>query len=103
DIDTDPASTGYLQVIGTHLFCGVYDSTTQSVRLCPDIGCGKNNAGFPLNPMEGWVHPLKHADMMMDGSTPILVGVNPCPNTKAGVGQILRVSLHDGSVSRLSA
>jgi hypothetical protein len=105
DIDTDSTSLTYLQVAHEHAFCGSFGPGTPPVNPCPYIGCGKDNAGFPLSPMVGWVYPLKHADMMMDGTTPILVGINGCDgigDESNRLGRILRVDLLTGAVWRLS-
>lgn len=77
DLDTDSTSLTYLRVAHEHPFCGTFGPNGRA-NPCPYIGCGLTNAGVPLDPMVGWVYPLKHPDMMMDGSTPILVGVNGC-------------------------
>lgn len=87
---------------------GVATPRVYPVGSGASVPCGRDNAapsGDPLSPADGWVHPLKHADMMMDGSTAILVGVNGCTDI-AGyadrVGRILRVDLTTGKVTTLS-
>lgn len=103
DLDTDPTSHAYLRVIHPHAFGG-------SAGAPAYIGCGRatgglDSTGVPLRPLAGWVYPLKHPDMMMDGSIPILVGVNGCGSIgdeSDRLGRILRVDLLTGAVSRLS-
>jgi hypothetical protein len=71
------------------------------------VPCGLDNAGIHLSPANGWVHPLKHADMMLAAGAPILVGVNGCSSSITGyasqVGRILRVDLTSGKVTTLSS
>jgi len=127
DLDTDSTSLTYLRVAHAHAFGGTEDpplpidtdppsrgarvhAPRTSTAPAPYIGCGRatgglDSTGVPLNPRAGWVYPLKHADMMMDGTTPILVGVNGCGgigDESDRVGRILRVDLLTGAVSRLS-
>jgi hypothetical protein len=73
------------------------------------IGCSQDASGTyhdtNKSTYKGWVHPLKHADMMMDGSTAILVGANGCTGSAGEpdkVGHVLRVDLTTGKVWRLS-
>jgi hypothetical protein len=127
DLDTDSTSATYLRVAHAHAFGATADPSTgigtdptsriarvhvprSSADPAPYIGCGRatgglDSTGVPLSPLAGWIYPLKHADMMMDGKTPIIVGVNGCGGVGGEsdrLGRILRVDLLTGAVSRLS-
>jgi hypothetical protein len=80
---------------------------TISLRTIPNNPlCGLHTNLTPLLGSEGWVGPLKHPDMTMDGSTAVLVGINKCSSTiieaPGNWGRILRVNLTDGAKTKLS-
>ena len=53
--------------------------------------------------LDGWVYPLKHADMMLDpfdGNEDVLVGGRACPGS--ALGHVVKVRLRDGLVTSLT-
>ena len=52
---------------------------------------------------DGWIFPLKHADMTLDpsdGNADVLVGGRSCPGSK--LGRVVKVRLRDGKVTALT-
>jgi hypothetical protein len=52
---------------------------------------------------DGWIFPLKHADMALDpsdGNADVLVGGRSCPGST--IGRVVKVRLSDGKVTALS-
>jgi hypothetical protein len=49
---------------------------------------------------DGYVFPLKHADMALDGDDDVLVGGRSCAGAK--VGRVVKVRLRDGRVTPLT-
>ena len=62
------------------------------------LRCGS----FAARP-NGWVFPLKHADMALDpfdGNEDVLIGGRACPGSR--IGRVVKVRLRDGKVTALS-
>jgi len=62
------------------------------------LRCGS----FAARP-NGWVFPLKHADMALDpfdGNEDVLIGGRACPGSK--IGHVVKVRLRDGKVTALT-
>ncbi len=79
------------------------DSNTLAIRphLMADaaLRCGS----FSARP-NGWIFPLKHADMALDpfdGDADVIVGGRSCPGSS--LGHVVKVRLRDGAVTALTA
>src|SRR5205814_2097809 len=103
DLDTDSTSATYLQVKYPHPFCGTFSTGNVTVPVCPPVGCAIDSLGRPLDPSVGWVHPLKHPDMMRDGTSSVLVGINTCSGETNQLGRILKVDLYTGALTSLTS
>ena len=87
----------------------MFDFNQESLTFAPHpmttpVACGKRQSDslLPLA-SDGWVHPLKHADMtILGGGVPVLIGINGCPNTANALGRVRRVRLDTGEVLTLS-
>lgn len=88
----------------------VFDFNQESLAFTPHpmttpVACGRrySDSGLPLA-NDGWVHPLKHADMtILGGGVPVLIGINTCRNPSPDdLGRVRRVRLDTGEVLTLS-
>ena len=82
----------------------IYDVDPQTLALSPHVmsGSAMRCGSFATRP-NGWVFPLKHADLTTDpsdGGEDVLVGGRACPG--ASIGRVVKVRLRDGAVTALT-
>lgn len=72
------------------------------IRPHPMAGAALRCGSFASRP-NGWVFPLKHADLAsdpFDGNEDVLIGGRSCPGSR--LGRVLKVRLRDGLVTELT-
>lgn len=76
--------------------------TALVIRPHPMAGTSLRCGSFAARP-NGWVFPLKHADMArdpFDNGEDVLIGGRACPGSR--LGRVLKVRLRDGKVTELT-
>ena len=76
--------------------------TALVIRPHPMAGTSLRCGSFAARP-NGWVFPLKHADMALDPfdhDEDVLIGGRACPGSR--LGRVLKVRLRDGKVTELT-
>ena len=81
----------------------IYEVDSALVIRPHDMDAGALRCGsFAARP-NGWVFPLKHADMALDpfdGNEDVLIGGRACPGSR--IGRVVKVRLRDGKVTPLT-
>jgi len=75
-----------------------------TLALAPHtMSAGATRCGSFQGRTDGWIFPLKHADMArdpFDGNEDVIVGGRSCPGNK--LGRVVKVRLRDGKVTALT-
>jgi hypothetical protein len=76
----------------------------QTLALRPHaMAAASSRCGPVAARIDGWIFPLKHADMALDpfdGNRDVIVGGRSCPGSK--LGRVVKVRLADGKVTALT-
>ncbi len=81
----------------------IYEVDTALVIRPHVMAGGSLRCGSFANRPNGWVFPLKHADLAVDpfdGDADVLVGGRACPGSR--LGRVLKLRLRDGLVTELT-
>lgn len=81
----------------------IYEVDSALVIRPHNMADGSLRCGSFANRPNGWVFPLKHADVAtdpFDGNEDVLIGGRACPGSK--LGRVLKVRMRDGQVTELT-
>lgn len=79
----------------------IYEVDSGTLALKPHaMAAASTRCGAYRDRTDGYVFPLKHADMALDGDEDVLVGGRSCAGAK--MGRVVKVRLRDGKVTPLT-
>jgi len=79
----------------------IYEVDAATLALRPHaMAAASARCGAYADRTDGYVFPLKHADMALDGDEDVLVGGRSCAGSK--LGRVVKVRLKDGKVTALT-
>ena len=83
----------------------IYEVDANTLALRPHVMAGSSlRCGSFASRPNGWIFPLKHADMALDPfdqGEDVIVGGRSCPGS--GLGRVVKVRLRDGKVTALTS
>lgn len=82
----------------------IFQVDARTLALAPQVMApGALRCGSFARRSDGWIFPLKHADMTLDpfdGNEDVIIGGRSCPGS--ALGRVVKVRLRDGKVTALS-
>jgi hypothetical protein len=82
----------------------IFEVDAKTLAIRPHtMAAGALRCGAQATDVDGWIFPLKHADMALDpfdGDEDVIVGGRSCPGAK--MGRVVKVRLRDGKVTSLT-